>query len=43
MAALLDIEPRLNRIAGFLALPVLRQALQNELDAQVRLTEQQVV
>jgi hypothetical protein len=41
-AALLDIEPRLNRIAGFRALPVLRQALQNELNAQVRLTEQQV-
>jgi transposase-like protein len=41
-AALLDIEPRLNRIAGFRALPVLRQALQHDLGAQARLTEQQV-
>ncbi len=41
-AALLDIEPRLNRIAGFRALPVLRQALQSERGAQARLTEQQV-
>jgi putative transposase len=41
-AALLDIEPRLNRIAGFRALPVLRQALQSDLGAQARLTEQQV-
>src|SRR5574337_270883 len=37
-AALLDIEPRLNRIAGFRALPVLRQALHNELSAQLRPT-----
>jgi putative transposase len=41
-AALLDIEPRLNRIAGFRALPVLRQVLQIELGAQAQLTEQQV-
>jgi hypothetical protein len=41
-AALLDIEPRLNRIAGFRALPVLRQALRHELGAQAQLTEQQV-
>jgi transposase-like protein len=41
-AALLDIEPRLNRIAGFRAMPVLRQALQIDLGAQARLTEQQV-
>lgn len=41
-AALLDIKPRLNRIAGFRALPVLRQALQIELGAKERLTEQQV-
>lgn len=41
-AALLDIEPRLNRIAGFRALPVLRQALQHEFGAQAQLIEQQV-
>jgi transposase-like protein len=41
-AALLDIEPRLNRIAGFRALPVLRQALQHALGMQARLIEQQV-
>jgi len=37
-AALLDIEPRLNRIAGFRALPVLRQALQAKLGAEIRMT-----
>lgn len=41
-AALLDIEPRLNRIAGFRALPVLRQALHSELGAQAQLIESQV-
>lgn len=41
-AALLDIEPRLNRIAGFRALPVLRQALQIELGVRAPLIEQQV-
>jgi len=37
-AALLDIEPRLRRIKGFRALPVLRQALQADLVGAMRLT-----
>lgn len=37
-AALLDIEPRLRRIKGFRALPVLRQALQTELGVVMRMT-----
>lgn len=37
-AALLDIEPRLRRIKGFRALPVLRQALQAELRGEMRMT-----
>lgn len=36
-AALLDIEPRLRRIKGFRALPLLRTALQAELRGQVNL------
>jgi putative transposase len=35
-AALLDIEPRLRRIKGFRALPLLRHALQAELDGEMR-------
>lgn len=41
-AALLDIEPRLRRIKGFRALPVLRQALQADLGSAMRMTETQV-
>jgi putative transposase len=37
-AALLDIEPRLRRIKGFQALPLLRQALQAQLRGEVRTT-----
>ena len=37
-AALLDIEPRLRRIKGFRALPLLRQALQAELGGEMRTT-----
>lgn len=37
-AALLDIEPRLRRIKGFRALPVLRQALQAELRGEMQMT-----
>lgn len=38
VAALLDIEPRLRRIKGFQALPLLRQALQAQLWGEVRTT-----
>jgi putative transposase len=41
-AALLDIEPRLRRIKGFRALPLLRQALQAELGSEMRTIETQV-
>jgi len=41
-AALLDIEPRLRRIKGFRALPLLRQALQTELSGEARTTGTQV-
>ena len=41
-AALLDIEPRLRRIKGFRALPMLRQALLAEVQRQVRPAEIQV-
>jgi hypothetical protein len=37
-AALLDIEPRLRRIKGFQAVPLLRQALQAQLRGEVRTT-----
>jgi len=40
-AALLDIEPRLHRIKGFRALPLLRQALQAELSGEARTTRTQ--
>jgi hypothetical protein len=33
-AALLDIEPRLRRLKGFRALPLLRAALERHLDQQ---------
>ena len=38
-AALLDIEPRLHRIKGFRALPLLRTALHAELSSKVTLAE----
>lgn len=38
-AALLDLEPRLRRIRGFRALPVLRQALQAELSGTMQVTK----
>ncbi len=41
-AALLEIEPRLRRIKGFRALPLLRQALQEELSGEMRTTGIQV-
>ena len=41
-AALLEIEPRLRRIKGFRALPLLRQALHVELRGEGRTTENQV-
>ena len=37
-AALLDIEPRLRRIKGFRALPLLRQALHADLGSDMRMT-----
>jgi len=40
-AALLDIEPRLRRIKGFRALPLLRQALLGELQGQAGTTAMQ--
>jgi transposase-like protein len=40
-AAILDIEPRLHRIKGFRALPLLRQALQAELSGEARTTRTQ--
>jgi putative transposase len=41
-AALLDIEPRLRRIKGFRALPLLRTALHAELRGEVKLDETHV-
>jgi len=41
-AALLDIEPRLRRIKGFQALPLLRTALHAELRGEVKLAESHV-
>ena len=40
-AALLDIEPRLRRIKGFRALPLLRTALQAELQGELKLAGSQ--
>ena len=40
-AALLDIEPRLRRIKGFWALPLLRQALLREIQGQAGTTAMQ--